>query len=185
MNASSLTERVTATPWWLVLLEGIALFLAGILLLTAPLTTIVFLVQILGLYWLVTGILSLVSIFGDSSSWGWKLFVGILGIIAGLAVLRHPLWSSLLIPATLVTFLGIIAIVMGAINLFQAFSGGGWGTALLGVINIILGIILLSSPMMAVAALPLVLGIFAIVGGIATIALAFRVRSVPTEPAGL
>src|SRR6476619_7415171 len=54
-------------------------------------------VQLLGLYWLVDGVVRLVSIFVNRSGWGWKLAMGILGIILGLAVLQHPLWSTLLI----------------------------------------------------------------------------------------
>ncbi|MFO7663784.1 MAG: DUF308 domain-containing protein [Chloroflexota bacterium] len=77
----------------------------------------------------------------------------------------------------LVIILGIQGIIMGIVNLIEAFQGAGWGVGLLGVVNIILGIILLANTMIAVAILPWILGVFAIVGGIAAIVMAFRLRT--------
>src|SRR5512135_1203798 len=139
MRFSSLTETASAsaTPWWLIMMAGIAVFIVGLLLLISPGMSLLLLVQLLGLYWLVTGILSIVSLFVDRSQWGWKLFVGILGVLAGLVVLRDPLWSAILVPAVLVIILAIQALIVGVIQLVHAFSGGGFGVALLGVLNII------------------------------------------------
>ncbi|NJN84083.1 MAG: hypothetical protein HC802_18620 [Caldilineaceae bacterium] len=81
-------------PWWIVLIEGIAALVIGILLLQSPVETTVFLIQVLGIYWLITGIMSLVNIFIDSHMWGWKLFSGILGIVAGIWIIQHPWWST-------------------------------------------------------------------------------------------
>ena len=72
--------RETTFPWWLVLLEGIFAAIFGFLLLIAPGGTLVFLVQVLGFYLLINGVLRLVSIFVDSSLWGLKPAIGILGI---------------------------------------------------------------------------------------------------------
>src|SRR3954463_16628122 len=88
----------TTYPWWLILLEGIFAAIFGFLLLIAPGSTLVFLVQVLGFYLLIGGILRIVSIFLDSSIWGLKLVLGIIGIIGGIVVLNHPLWSALLVP---------------------------------------------------------------------------------------
>lgn len=105
-NAISAEEERT-TPWWLVLINGIAALILGILLITNTGATIFILVQFLGIYWLISGIFSIIAIFVDSSSWGWKLFSGILGIIAGILVLNHSLWSALLVPTVLVIIIGI------------------------------------------------------------------------------
>ena len=56
-------------PWLLVLLEGIAAVILGILMLTAPGVTLFILVQVLGIFLLIAGIFRIVSIFIDSSSW--------------------------------------------------------------------------------------------------------------------
>src|ERR687883_1316728 len=80
---SSATAESVSLPWWLVLLEGIAAVIIGIFLLTAPGITLLFLVQVAGFFWLVGGVLRTVSIFVDSSLWGWKLLGGIIGILPG------------------------------------------------------------------------------------------------------
>lgn len=175
------TATVQATkprpvPWWLVLLQGIAGVIIGILLLLEPVPSTVLLVQLLGIYWLVGGIFGIVSIFIDSTQWGWKLLSGVIGIIAGVVIIQHPVWSTLLVPATLVILLGIFGLIIGVINLVQAFQGGGWGIGLLGVVSIIFGLMLLGDPLVATLTLPFVFGVFALVGGIIAIFAAFRMR---------
>jgi uncharacterized membrane protein HdeD (DUF308 family) len=108
--------------------------------------------------------------------WGWKLVGGLIGILAGLAVLEHPLWSPLIIGATLIILLGIEGIIYGGLGLFQAFRGAGWGAGIIGIISILFGIILLANVWVAAFSLPFILGLFAIVGGIVSIVMAFRLR---------
>ncbi len=176
MYSNALSTRHTTIPWWHLLLQGIMAMIVGFLLVSFPGETIIVLVQILGLYWLVTGILGLVSLFIDHSQWGWKLAIGILGILAGVIVVRHPAWSGFLIPFTIVILLGIQAIIQGIIELVLAFQGHGWGALLLGVINIIFGLFILSAPLISTCVFPVVLGIVAIILGAFTIFGAFRTR---------
>lgn len=186
MTAVTATDQNRSTiPWWVVLLEGIAAIIIGLLLLASPARTTVVLVQLLGIYWLIAGIFQIVAIFIDSSMWGWKLFAGVLGIIAGIIILQHPLWSTLLVPATLVILVGIIGIFIGIVKLIQAFQGGGWGVGILGVLSIILGIILLGNVWIATLTLPIVLGIFAILGGILALVGAFRLKGEQAEQEAL
>ena len=165
-----------SVPWWLVLIEGVAAVIIGLLLLAKPGMTTAILVQILGIYWFIAGILSIVGIFIDSSAWGWKLIIGILGIAAGILIIRHPLWSTILVPTTLIIVLGIEGIIIGAVNIVRAFKGAGWGAGILGALSIIFGILLVANPKMGALALPFVLGIFAIVGGIMAVVAAFRMK---------
>ena len=103
----------------------------GLFLLTAPGITLLFLVQVAGFFWLIGGVLRTVSIFVDSSLWGWKLLGGIIGILAGIVVLQHPLWSTLLVPAVYVIILGIQGLIVGGTILVMAFRGGGCGAGTL------------------------------------------------------
>jgi uncharacterized membrane protein HdeD (DUF308 family) len=175
--------RGTTFPWWLVLLEGIFAAVLGILLLIEPAGTLVFLVQVLGFYLLIEGILRIVSIFIDSSLWGLKLGIGILGIIAGIVVLNHPLWSAVTIPTFIVYFVGFLAIIEGIGGLIHAFQGGGLGAGLLGVLAILFGLILVLNPLIGLLALPFVLGGVMLVGGLAAIGTSLRLRSSPAAPA--
>ena len=103
--------------------------------------------------------------------------------MVGILVLRDPLVSEVVIPATLVIILGVEGIIIGVIGLIQAFKGGGWGAGILGAVNILFGIILLSSPLIAAYILPFVFGLFAIIGGIILIVFAFRIRNLAKQAA--
>src|SRR6266571_5999319 len=101
------------SPWWLGLLGGIAAIIIGFLFLSSPAVTMTIILQFLGFYWLFTGVLDLVSLFVDRTEWVWKVVSGILGIIAGFIVIENPLWSAVLIPATLIMMLGIGGLIIG------------------------------------------------------------------------
>jgi uncharacterized membrane protein HdeD (DUF308 family) len=164
--------------WWLFLLQGIAGILLGLMLISAPGTTLVALVTFLGFYWLITGVLSLVQIFVDRSvPWIWSLLSGVLGIAAGIIVLRHPLLAALTVPTFIVIVLGVEALIMGGVNLVAGIKGGGMASFILGVVNILIGLLLLSSPIAAALAIPLVFGVILLVQGISHVILAFRVRT--------
>ena len=165
-----------AFPWWLVLLQGVAALLIGVLLVTNPGITVLTLVVFLGVYWLIGGVFDLVSIFLDHRRWGWRLFTGVLGIIAGLVIVRNPLWAGLAVPTTLVYVLGIIGVIVGGARLVGAFTGGGLGEGLLGVVSIILGIFLLMRPLISLQFLVYVIGFWAIAGGVAMMVGAFWLR---------
>lgn len=171
---------VTPVPWWAVLLQGIVGVLVGLALLATPAAATVALVQLVGLYWFVAGVFALVRIFLPSRrvGWGWLLLGGALGIIAGLLVLQHPLWSAIVVPTVLVVYLGAYGVVIGIIHLAEAARGGGWGIGVLGVLGIALGALLLLSPLAAALALPWVLGILALAGGILAIVGSFSIRRV-------
>ncbi len=164
------------THWWLTLINGISLIILGILLLMNPVGSTFFLVQFLGIYWLVSGLFSLVGIFVNPHLWGWKLFSGILGVIAGVMILQHPIWAGVLVPTTLVIVLAIQGIIVGIVGLILAFQGAGLGSGILGAVSIIFGVILLGQPLLAALALPMVLGSFAVVGGVVTLVHSFRIR---------
>ena len=177
MTAFAQRTEENGFPWWLVLLEGIVAAILGLFLPTAPGATLFVLIQVLGIFWLVGGLFRIVSIFLESSLWGWKLVGGVLGIIAGIVVLQHPLWSSVLVPAIYVLILGIQGLVLGGVNLVMAFRGEGWGIGILGALSIVFGLVLLFNVWIGVAVLPFILGAVGIVGGGAAIALAFAMRS--------
>jgi uncharacterized membrane protein HdeD (DUF308 family) len=171
------TEAVPTSTWWIYLLEGIGAILIGILLLTAPASTLVAITIFLGFYWLFVGVLELVRMFVDDSvPWYWSLLIGLLGIAAGLLVLNHPLFAAVILPATLVIYLGVLGIIIGVLAIIGGFSGGGLGSFIFGVLNLLIGILLLSSPVAATLAVPFVFGILLLIEGVALIVWAFRVR---------
>ena len=61
-------EEPVAIPWWLILLDGIAGLIIGILLIAYPQATLTFIVVLLGIYWLIAGIFKIIS---SISSYSW------------------------------------------------------------------------------------------------------------------
>ncbi len=177
-STNAVAAEVPACPWWIILVEGIFALIFGLFFIAAPGATSVFAVTVLGFYWLIRGIFAIIEIFIPSTGthWGWLLFMGILGIIAGMAVLHHPLYATVFVGTFLIIFLAIDGLIMGIMGVVRAFMGAGWGTGILGVLTIILGIILLANVWVAILYLPLVLGVFMIIGGIVAIFYSFRVR---------
>lgn len=177
MASMMATLTTTKVQWWVILIQSIAMLILGLLFLTAPAATLINLVFFLGIYWLIEGLLDIVSIFLDRTAWVWKLLGGIIGILAGLFILQHPLWSAALVPTFLVTLLGIMGIVMGFTSIIRAFQGDGWGAGVLGIFSILFGLLLVgNSLVIGVIALPLLLGIFGVIGGIVGIWQAFQVK---------
>ena len=124
--------------WWLFLLQGIAGIILGLMLVTAPGATTVALVTFLGFYWLIMGILALVRVFIDRSvPWIWSLLVGIVGILAGIFVVKHPLLAALTVPTAIVIILGVQGLIMGALEIIGGFTGGGIGSFILGVVYVL------------------------------------------------
>ncbi|MCA9862416.1 MAG: HdeD family acid-resistance protein [Thermomicrobiales bacterium] len=166
-----------AKKWWVLLLRGILLLIIGILSFTNPLVWITF----AGVYMLVDGIGLLWAGFGPQptgqSRWP-LLLVGILGIIAGLIVLINPVLGGL----SLVWVIGAWAIVTGILEIVSAIAlrkeiDNEWWLILTGVLSIIFGILVFQNPLAGAFAIQTIFGAFAVVAGIFSIALAFRVRS--------
>jgi uncharacterized membrane protein HdeD (DUF308 family) len=182
-SATSATSMQTKQrPWWLTLIMGIAAFVIGAVLLWAPAKTKVetyqLLIAFLGLYWLIGGIVGIISIFVDHTAWGWKLFMGIVSIIAGGYILMYPVAAGVALPRILVLILGLWGLMEGIILLIMAFRGGGWGAGILGVVAIIFGLILMASYGIPGSGLTMiwVAAIWGLVGGVLMVIQAFRQR---------
>lgn len=180
---TAMETQTRQRPWWLTLIAGMLALIVGGVLLWSPAKTKVetyqVLVAILGIYWLVEGIFDIVSIFLDSSMWGWKLFIGLISIIAGGAILMYPIAAGLTLPRIFVLVLGIWGLMYGIILLIMAFQGGGWGAGILGVLGIIFGIALMVNYTVAGMGLAMLwtVAVFGVIGGIVLIFQAFRQRS--------
>jgi uncharacterized membrane protein HdeD (DUF308 family) len=180
---TALDTQTKQRPWWLTLITGVLALIVGAILLWGgfinKVETYMLLIQILGIWWLVQGIYDIVAIFIDHSMWGWKLFMGIVSIAAGTYILSYPIVSAGALPKIFVLVMGIWGLMYGVILLIMAFSGGGWGAGILGVLGIIFGIALTvnyADPGMGLAML-WTAAVFGVIGGIALIVQAFRQRS--------
>ena len=182
-TASATSMQTQQRPWWLTLINGILALIVGAILLWAPAKTKIetyqLLVAFLGIYWLIRGIFDIIYLFVDHTAWGWKLFTGIVGIIAGGYILMYPIASALALPKIFVLVLGIWGLMEGIVLLIMAFGGGGWAAGILGVLGILFGIALIANYSVPGMGLAMIWGaaFMGVVGGIVLIIQAFRQRS--------
>jgi uncharacterized membrane protein HdeD (DUF308 family) len=174
---SDMGYGVISTPWWVVLLEGIVAIITGLFLLYQPVATTILLIQILGIFWLAAGIISVIGALVFSENRWWKLLSGILSIIAGIVILMYPVYSPFIVLKLLVIFIGAWAIITGAVRIASSFRGEGWGIGILGVLTIILGLLLLTNTLAGIAVLPWVFGLFLIMGGIGGLIAGIKMRT--------
>ncbi len=171
-------------PWWLTLIAGISALIVGAVLLWSPakttkVDTYLILIAFLGIWWLVQGIFDIIAIFIDRSMWGWKLFMGIISIVAGAYVLMYPVATGIAIPRVMVLILGIWGLMYGISLLIMAFSGGGWGAGILGALGIIFGLALMADygKLFSGLAMLWTAAVLGVIGGIVLIVQAFRQKS--------
>lgn len=173
-----ISRKPWAYVWWLVLLQGILALVVGALLVIMPGVSVTLLVQVLGIYWIITGILALIGIFLKSVDvhWGWLLARGLLSIIGGIFVLSFPLFSAALVPLGLVLILAVQSLVVGVAGIIEGIRGGGWGSGVLGVLGILLAIVLLIAPVVVTTLLIILVGAIQLFSGFALVLLSVRLR---------
>ncbi|OLF05160.1 hypothetical protein BLA60_37200 [Actinophytocola xinjiangensis] len=96
---------------------GALSLLAGALCLRAPLQTLALLAVLIGSWWIVTGVLTLVgALANDGGRRGWSAFGGAVALVAGLVVLLQPGMSL----RTLAVTVGIALVVIGVLICLDA-----------------------------------------------------------------
>lgn len=176
-------KQVASAIWWLVLLRGIAAVLLGILLFTNTAATLSVIIIFLGIYWVVDGISTLLASFigrEEHSNWGWGIFVGIISILAGLAVLSQPVLTAIFTTSFIVSFVGIMIIISGVWSIVTGFrlrkTSGEWVMIIGGVLGLILGLLLVMNPLISALVYVYIIAVFLIIGGFALIVMAFQVK---------
>ena len=170
-----------AKKWWVLLLRGVLLIIIGLLAFVSPLVWVTF----VGIYILVDGVTMLMSGFSDQPAGQshWPLVIlGVLGLIAGLLILWNPALGGI----TLTYVIAAWAIVTGILTIITALRlrdeiDNEWWLVLSGVLAVIFGILVFQNVLAGILTIAWVFGIFAIVVGILSIALAFRVRDFGTR----
>ena len=183
-NAELLEDA--AAHWWLLLLQGVLAILIGWLLLSRPVGTTLVLVQFLGLYWLIAGIVDIVvAIVDKAEEHRWlKLFGGLIGVIAGLIVLNNAVLAGVLTPTIMLWMIAFAFIIGGIIRIFLGNKTAeaigyewSWGQFFLGIFYVLFGIVLLGLPLIGkFATMVSTAGLLGVVGGIVIIILSFRLR---------
>jgi uncharacterized membrane protein HdeD (DUF308 family) len=174
-------RSVANAVWWMVLLRGVFMAVFGLVALVSPGIALLTLVWVFGFYAILDGISAIaigIRTRGEPH-WVWTVVQGVVSVLAGLVALFWPGVTAL----ALLFVVAFWAIMLGIGEIAGAFASRrngstAWGwTLAAGVLNVVFGIVLLIWPASGILTLVWLVGIFALVGGVALILLAFRVRS--------
>ena len=177
---SSITNALHA-HWQLFLTEGVVLMLLGVLAIVVPNIATLAVEVLIGWLLLVSGVVGLIATLRMRSApgFGWSLLSAVIGIVAGLVLLRWPLSGALSLTLILTAFLTIegVASIFFALEHKRELSGR-WGMMLFsGVVDLILaGMIFAGLPATAAWAIGLLIGVNLVFGGSALIAMALHAR---------
>jgi uncharacterized membrane protein HdeD (DUF308 family) len=97
---------------------GVLSIIVGFALLRSPFQSLEVMIFVLGVFWVAQGIVTFMSAFDHKQGRNWHLFMGILGIVAGIIVLAYPGMSAV----TLAIFGGIWLIILGVMQIVAAFQ---------------------------------------------------------------
>jgi uncharacterized membrane protein HdeD (DUF308 family) len=175
---------VLSALWGLLLFRGLLGVLFGIAALLWPGLTLVALVLLFGAYALVDGAASLVlaaSVRGRPG-FGSLLAEGLFGVTAGLLTFLYPGITAI----ALLVIIAAWAILTGTTALMAAVAlrkelSGEWLLPVIGVLSLTLGVMLLIWPAAGALAVAWMIGVYALMAGATTIALALRMRQFATE----
>jgi uncharacterized membrane protein HdeD (DUF308 family) len=179
LDMSSEEARDTARAWWVILALGIASLVAGIILVLRPSHSLATLAVIFGIFLLLDGILALVRSFGPGENRALAAIVGVLGIVIGIALIRHPVHGV----SAIGLLIGIWLVAAGVIRLVTAIAERRrlLLQIIIALLEVVVGIVIVSDPHIGYTALAIIVGIWLIINGFGMITLAIALRAVTRE----
>jgi uncharacterized membrane protein HdeD (DUF308 family) len=166
--------------WIFAIIRGVLAIIFGLIALFAPIATAVALAIVVGVFAIVTGVFDIIEAIRHrgSSSMVLRIVLGAVSILFGILVLVWP-GISLRI---LVIMVGVWAIITGILQIMSSVrhravphSGWVWGT-IAGALSILFGILVLIWPGIGLVTIIWIIGIWAVVWGIALVVLGVRLR---------
>ena len=164
--------------WWAMVLRGIAAVLLGLAALFWPGMTLLVLLVVFAVYALVDGLLAIVAGIRGPRGHRWLLLAE--GVLAALVVLFWPGTAALVLVYVIsawAIFTGLLKVVM-AIS-FRRQIENGWLMGLGGALSVLFGVILGFLPGAGLVTLVWLVGIYALILGVALIVLGFLDRGHP------
>ena len=175
--------------WWLNFVRGFAALAIGIGLFLPVevffevdfVQTILF--QFIGIYFLISGIMSLIWGYTSRRESGLWLMAGILGVTGGILFLLRSVLEGAFSAEALTIVFGLILVMTGLIHFLGGFRlgqaiGRRWslGHEFLGIVEIGIGILVIVSLFTTVENLRLILSFWGLIAGIGLIGDGIRMR---------
>jgi uncharacterized membrane protein HdeD (DUF308 family) len=152
----------TQVHWIVLLVAGIFAALLGLFLLFMSNTAARVVIQVIGIYWLIAGLVELFGLLGDRRAPMRliRLIGAICAIASGGLILLSMLLGQVIMPSVLRIVLAFTALILGVVNILVGSSreAPARGRQVLGVVYALLGVALFVDP----AALPTI--VFPLIG---------------------
>lgn len=181
---------INETNWGWAAANGLLLLLLGIALAIYPLVSMLISFSLVAVFWLITGIVSVVSAVKNRNEESGRIaLAGVISIVAALVVLAAPLIATGLTVTFAMILLGVTSLFNGLITLVgtsdsqdEAREDGleteeKGNRLVIGISNLLIGIIFVASPLMSAIAVSIFAGVFAVMGGVWLLIKAFGARS--------
>jgi uncharacterized membrane protein HdeD (DUF308 family) len=168
--------------WWMLALRGVIAIIFGVLAISWPGLTVLWLVALFAAFALLGGA---VWVYGavknrkNDDNWWVILMLGLVSIGAGIIAMVHPTLTALV----LILLIGAHAMITGVLDIVVAvrvrkFIRGEWLLVLSGIASVLFGVIVFLYPLTAGAlALVWLISIYAVTTGVLLLAAALRLRS--------
>lgn len=186
MEQSAMTRAEAREPgwgWWLYTLVGVLSVAAGIIILFEPGSSLAAIAVISGIFLVVNAIAEFVMAMSDRTrNRGMVALVGVLSLIIGIALIRHPFTGV----AAVALLIGLWLVAVGAIRLVAAVEAPERRTQrTVGAMAIlIVGIVICASPGVGLTALAVLAGIAFILYGLGLVALGWTIHEIAVPAHG-
>ncbi len=97
---------------------GVLSVIVGWVLLRTPFQSVEVFIFVIGIMFLVQGIMTFIAAFSVKQGRVWRILMGLLGVLAGIVVLTYPISSAV----TLAFIAGIWLVVLGVMQIFAGFQ---------------------------------------------------------------
>jgi len=175
--------------FWITLIRGMLAIALGVALVFQPDKARPMLVSFMGMFWLISGIVSLRwGVHGERAR-GLSLLAGAAGVLAGAGMLSRRFTMGMVGEDVLLSVVGLIIFLTGLMHIFGGFRTGpvethlfsqnrkwSWTAFLLGLFEMVLGFLLVIEPMGRGPAIYFAASVWALVGGVILIGNAVRLR---------
>jgi uncharacterized membrane protein HdeD (DUF308 family) len=181
--------------FWITLIRGMLAIALGVTLLFQPDKARSMMVSFMGMFWLVSGIVSLRwGVHGERAR-GLSLLAGAAGVLAGIGMLSRRFTQGIVGEDVLLSVIGLIILLTGLMHIFGGFRTGpeetsllsqsrrwSWTAFLLGLFEMVLGVMLVIEPMGRGPVIYFAASVWALIGGAILIGDAARKRRQKASP---
>ena len=177
--------------FWITLIRGMLAVTLGVALLLWPDKARPILVNFMGMFWLVSGLVSLRWGARGERARGLSLLAGAAGVLAGAGMLGRRFTQGIVGEDVLLSVVGLIILLTGLMHIVGGFRTGpvethlfsqnrkwSWTAFLLGVFEIVLGLLLVIEPLERGPVIYFAASVWSLVGGAILLSDAARLRRI-------